>query len=338
MRVVLRALVVALLLLLSASPTALAQDGGDDTPEETPTIARLLADLAEDDDAPQFTQLLNAVRGADAAVLETLADPNAELTVFAPTDNAFELLALELGRRPTNEILNSQTVLAGILLYHTLPYTLSSDELIRQLDDRNGFVTLPTAQGQALDVLQTDAGISIDGVAELVIEQLDIPASNGVVHVIDAVLLPEAGTVAEVLQMNYAEAEQPEFTALLDAVGSADASVLAYLGALDNEFVLLAPTDAAFAGLGTVEDLDALLARHVLPGRLNAATIAEAVRQGPLEVETLNGDSVTFDMDDGGTLVVDGATIIAVDIDAVNGVIFVLDAVLAPATTSDSAE
>lgn len=329
-------LLLGLLLLLStAAPFVTAQeDGDDDTPTTDRTIAQVVTDFASADE-PQFTRLLAAVRSAEAGVLETLADPDATLTVFAPTDAAFEVLELELGRRPAEEALNTPNVAASILLYHTLPFELSATELAELLDTNDGFVTVPTAQGQYIDIGSTEEGPVLDSTARLVLDQVDIAAANGVIHVIDAVLLPEAGTVAEVLSDNYASADPPQFSALLDAVAAADPAISDYLSELENDFTLFAPVDAAFAEAALPDDPTATLQYHVVPERLGSAAIRDLLDESAddtLTVEALDGATLTLRIDDDGRLLVNGAVqVLASDIDAVNGVIHAVDAVLGTA-------
>lgn len=319
--------------VLPPTPPSVAQDD-----DNAPTIAELVTARAEDEDNPQFTLLLEAIRASEASVLETLADDDATLTVFAPTDAAFELLTLELGRRPAEEAFANPDVAASIMLYHVLPFELGSTELATLLDANDGFATVPTAQGQYLDVAATVApeddapGIQIDGQATIQLELVDIPAANGVVHVIDAVLLPEAGTVTEVLQFNYANAEPAEFTALLGAVESADPAIATYLGALENDFTLFAPVDAAFADVELPDDVTSVLHYHVVSERLGSAAIRErldAADTDTITVETLTGETLTLGFSDAGALVVNGTVaVLASDIDAVNGVIHAVGGVL----------
>ena len=154
----------------------------------------------------------------------------------------------------------------------------------------------------------------------------DIMCSNGVIHVIDTVVLPESATIVEIAQ------RAGTFNTLITAAKAAGLiPALTGVGPL----TLLAPTDAAFAKLptGTVEtllkpenrdQLAAVLKYHVISGRVSAR---EAVAAGL--ARTLQGGSVLFDLR-GGQLVVDGARIVATDIDAGNGIIHVIDAVILP--------
>ncbi len=120
-----------------------------------------------------------------------------------------------------------------------------------------------------------------------------------------------------------------DFTTLVAAVQAAG---LAETLSGEGPFTVFAPTDDAFAALpeGTVEalleDIDALtgiLTYHVVPGAVMSTDLADGMM-----AETVNGQSVTFTVRD--TVLVDGATVTMADIEATNGVIHVIDAVIMP--------
>ncbi len=162
-------------------------------PEETtttteapmdPTIAEIVVELASADPA-EFTILLAAVQAADPAVLEALSDPNQELTVFAPTDAAFAAALEALGLTP-EELLASED-LTNILLYHVAPGVFLAEDVIAAAP----IDALPTLlEGGTLLVEVNDGFVNINESATVI--QPDVVASNGVIHVIDAVLLPAA--------------------------------------------------------------------------------------------------------------------------------------------------
>jgi uncharacterized surface protein with fasciclin (FAS1) repeats len=146
---------------------------------ETKTIAEIVVGLSEAEE-PQFAVLLAAVEAADPAILTLLSDPDAELTVFAPTDEAFALLLEELGM-DMEEMLESEEFLTEVLLYHTLPEISSADDLIEA-------ETVRTAQGLDISVTVEDGKIYLNGVIEIQISNLE--TANGVIHVINMVLMP----------------------------------------------------------------------------------------------------------------------------------------------------
>lgn len=140
---------------------------------------KTITGLAADTDS--LSTLVAAVTAADLA--KTLDDKNADFTVFAPANSAFEKLpagTVDTLLKPENK-----EMLAGILTYHVIP----SAAMAADLSDGQ---TLTTVQGQKLTVKMMDNKVYIvdakGGQAQVV--QADVKASNGVVHVIDSVLMP----------------------------------------------------------------------------------------------------------------------------------------------------
>ena len=131
-----------------------------------------------------FSTLVAAV---DAAGLQdALADPEATLTVFAPTNDAFEAALTALGIT-AEELLADTETLTSILTYHVLGETVTSADLAAAGTDE---ITVTTLNGEDLTVIVGDGGsVSFAGQTATVVAA-DIEASNGVIHVIDAVLVP----------------------------------------------------------------------------------------------------------------------------------------------------
>ena len=147
-----------------------------------PTIAEIVVEQAGGDPA-EFTVLLAAVQAADPAVLEALSDPGQELTVFAPTDEAFTNLLADLGIAA--EDLLADPELTNILLYHVAPGIFLAEDVVAAAP----IDALPTLlEGSTLSVEIVDGGVVVDESSNVV--QADIVAGNGVIHVIDAVLVP----------------------------------------------------------------------------------------------------------------------------------------------------
>ncbi len=340
----LRIAVIALAMVMAALPAS--ADGHDST------IADIVVAAAQAEEA-EFTTLLAAVRAADPGILEALSNPDAELTVFAPTDAAFAALAEALGAEAFNGILSEEGTprLNEILLYHVVSGAVGSADVVAGLSaaeaDDMGHVSFPvvTMSGQAFDVagalgddgLDLAAGITV-AEANLVLEMLDIEASNGVIHVIDAVIVPELRTIADIV-VELASAEEPEFTTLLTAVGAADPAVLELLADPGAELTVFAPVDAAFAAVEGLEEivadtglLTAILQYHVFPGTVYSFQIGGLVDDmGQASIGMANGSEATVTVSDMGVMI-DSANIILelVDIEASNGVIHVIDAVIVP--------
>ncbi len=243
-------------------------------------------------------------------------------TVFAPDNEAFSLVDDALAGLSDAEV-------TEILQYHVLPGGITrSDQLVELLETNNGVVTVPTAQGETVEItLLGDGSISFnDGQATLDLENLDYFASNGIVHLIDGVLLPEAfrptNTIADIV------AGSDDFSTLLAAVDAAD--LVGALADTEATFTVFAPNDAAFAPINVdalLADPDALaavLGYHVIPG--------EAIQSGNLvdgaTVTTLSGDELIVNLDADGGVTIEGSRVITADVAADNGVIHVIDRAL----------
>ncbi len=263
--------------------------------------------------AGSFETLAAALQAAD---LVGALKGDGPFTVFAPTDDAFGDLAegtVESLLRPEN-----RDDLVTILTYHVVPGRLDAAEVSRRLG-------VDTLSGQRLTLRAQGGKVSV-GRANVV--RADIACSNGILHVIDSVLLPSTQNLVEVA------AGAEAFGTLLKA---AQVAGLADTLANRGPFTVLAPTDDAFAQLpkGTLEALvndPAALANilkyHVLPERVFSS---EAVAAGA--ARTLQGESVRFAIQD-GRLRAGGASVLGNDLQATNGVIHVIDEVLLPPRTA----
>jgi transforming growth factor-beta-induced protein len=231
-----------------------------------------------------------------------------------------------------------------------VPATLNAEAVV-ELD---GALVGTALNETALSISVSDDGVMVN---DANVVAVDVEAANGVIHVIDSVLLPPAddnmmGMMAERMESSLAEiavasteAETPEFTILVAAVLAADPAILSELSA-GGPFTVFAPTDAAFAAalealgvsaedlLADTETLTQILLYHVVPGELGASTVV-AVAAGGVEVATvLPGTTVTVTASDAGVTVND-ANVIQTDIFGTNGVIHVIDAVLLPPADDD---
>jgi uncharacterized surface protein with fasciclin (FAS1) repeats len=164
---------------LAAAALVVAGCGDDSDSDSGATTAATapagtIVDVASGN--PDFSILTAAVTTAGLA--ETLSGPG-PFTVFAPTNAAFEkaLADLEL----TQEQLLASPDLAKILTYHVLPAKVAAADITEKQSPA-------TVEGQPLDVAPSGGTVSVGPNATVV--QADVPASNGVIHAIDAVLLP----------------------------------------------------------------------------------------------------------------------------------------------------
>ena len=260
--------------------------------------------------AGRFETLVAALKAAD--LVGTLQGKG-PFTVFAPTDEAFA----KLGKTALADLLKpeNKAKLTAILTCHVVAGNLPASKVTTMKE-------LTTLQGSSLPVVVDKGGVTI-GTAK--VAKADVVATNGVIHVIDSVLLPPADLVATA-------AKAGKFTTLLAA---ATAAGLADTLANGGPFTIFAPTDEAFAKLGKEALADLLkpenkaklagiLKYHVVAGTLKAGDVVKMK-----EAKTLQGASLQIAVAN-GKVTVDGANVIATDVVAGNGVIHVIDAVVLP--------
>jgi transforming growth factor-beta-induced protein len=269
--------------------------------------SRDIVDIAAEDG--RFETLVAAV---GAAGLVDALKGEGPLTVFAPRDDAFAALP----EGTVEALLNDIPTLTSILLYHVYDGKVMASDVLEMSQAMS-------LQGQYAEFSADMDKVMIDN-AQIILT--DIEAANGVIHVIDAVILPESRDIVDIA------VEDGRFTTLVAAIQAAGL-VDALKG--DGPLTVFAPTDDAFAALpeGTVEallndipTLTNILLYHVVEGKALAADVVELS-----EAETLMGESLSIMVDDGKVMVGD-AQVIITDIEASNGVIHVLDAVLIPAS------
>jgi uncharacterized surface protein with fasciclin (FAS1) repeats len=260
--------------------------------------------------AGQFNTLAAALK---AAGLVDVLKGEGPFTVFAPTDAAFAKLpagTVESLLRPENK-----DKLISILTYHVVPGKVKAEQVV-------GIKGAATVNGQRVSVNASGGKVMVDG-ANVV--KTDVMASNGVIHVIDSVILPSDKNIVETA---VAAGSFKTLAAALEAAG--------LISALEGEgpFTVFAPTDEAFAKLpaGTVENLlkpenreqlKSVLLYHVVPGRVfseQVVTLSNA--------KTLQGSTVDISTSYG--VKVDNAKVVKTDINASNGVIHVIDTVILP--------
>ena len=247
-----------------------------------------------------------------AGLVETLSG-DGPFTVFAPTDDAFA--ALPDGT--LDAVLADNDMLTAILTYHVVGSTALSTDLMDGM-------AVTTLNGEDVTVTINMDGVFIND-AEVTVA--DLVADNGVVHVIDAVLLPapsQGNTVVDIIVNSEAH------TTLETAVIAAG---LAGTLSGDGPFTVFAPTDDAFAGLpaGTIEAVlaDPALLTAILTYHVVGSTALSTDLMDGMAVTTLNGADVTVTINMDGVFINDAQVTMA-DIVADNGVVHVIDAVLLP--------
>ncbi|MEM9545369.1 MAG: fasciclin domain-containing protein [Bacteroidota bacterium] len=251
-----------------------------------------------------------------AAGLDTILNGEGPFTIFAPTDDAFDALP----EGTVDALLADPTgALIDILLYHAVASTAFSTDLTDQQ-------MITTINGK--DVVVT---INMDGVFinDAQVTMADIETDNGVVHVIDAVLLPPPPTVVDIIS------DSPDHTLLETAILAAELD-----GALSGEgpFTIFAPTDAAFQAL-PAEILDALLAdpmgdlSTILQYHVTNDNIASTDLSNRFIGTSINGFDYLITIDNMEAFV-NNALITGTDLEASNGIVHVIDAILVPSTTA----
>ena len=362
---------VVLLLLFALSGVSFAGAAQPTGTAGSATANQTIVEIAAAN--PNFSTLVTAVQAA--GLVETLSGPG-PFTVFAPTNAAFD----KLPPGTLDALIANKTALTSVLTYHVVPGNYPASQVV-------SMSSLPTVQGQPLPVtVQPGGTVRVDGAT---VVATDIQASNGVIHVIDTVMIPPAGnattptptpitTVMPVVPVQGASSSEdytgggaaaPTATRTVTTTGTAtvtpsatqaggetgDQTIVEIASANPNfstlvtavqaaglvetlsgpgPFTVFAPTNAAFDKLppGTLDALIAnktaltsVLTYHVVPGNYPASQVVSMS-----SLPTVQGQPLPVTVQPGGTVRVDGATVVTTDIKASNGVIHVIDAVMIP--------
>lgn len=282
-----------------------------------------------------------------------LSGTTTDYTVFAPTNDAFVALLGLIGQNELDDI--PEDVLLRVLQYHVVAGT----ELSTDLDNNESLNTLLTDEGETSPeqlTVSTTNGVQINGIN---VTGPDVSVTNGVVHVVEGVLVPElelsiVNTVVEPAYFNV------NFTTLAGAV--LNAGLLGTLTDTEADLTLFAPDNTAFEGL--IADLDNvdnvmqlldlgeaalsdILTYHVIdPAQFMEAVFAEDLPTTGTEgqpfaatIPTINGDFYLTNRGSGvfinGSTEVVAATSEGGALDYNNGVVHLIDQVLRPVTGDD---
>jgi transforming growth factor-beta-induced protein len=306
---------VTALVLAACAPAATPTAAPEPTAMPEPEV--MLQDIVDTAVADgRFTTL---VAGVQAAELVDTLKSEGPFTVFAPTDDAFAKLpngTLETLLMPENK-----QALTDILLYHVVPGNVMAADVVN-------LESATTALGQDV-AIRVEGGKVFINDAEVVIT--DIETSNGTIHVIDSVILPpaeEAAVPGTIVDIAVADGR---FSTLVAAVTAAE-----LVDTLNGEgpFTVFAPTNDAFAALpaGTLDSLllpenkqilTDILLYHVVSGKVMAADVV-----GLSAAPTVLGQDISIIVDNGNVFLNGNVQVIITDIEASNGVIHVIDAVL----------
>lgn len=261
-------------------------------------------------EAGNFNTLVTAVKAA--GLVEALKG-DGPFTVFAPSDEAFA----KLPKGTVEALIENKEKLASILLYHVVPGKVMAKDV-------GGIDSAQTLFGQPAAV-DTSHGVTVGG-AKVV--KTDIACTNGVIHVIDSVMIPK-----NLIELALGS---EDFSTLVTAVKAAGL-VETLQG--DGPFTVFAPTNDAFAKLPaeTLQDLlkpenkaklQAVLTYHVVPGKVLAKDVvalkkATSVQGGDIAISVEQNDA-------GAAVMVNNANVIMTDIIGLNGVVHVIDTVILP--------
>lgn len=313
--------------LASAGLSLLAACGGgdDDSQSPTPPSANLVETAQAD---AQFSTLVSALTKAELTGALAGSDP---LTVFAPTNAAFDAAAQALGLADGPALVSAlpADALASVLLYHVVAGNRLSSSL-----SAGSLSTLYTFESAAATLaLSLSSGVQLtDAVlTQATVTTADVVASNGVIHVIDKLLVPPG--VLNVVQMAQLN---PNFASLVGAVVSA--SLQGALSDANATLTVFAPVNSAFEAIASTVatlstgQLATVLTYHVLDTQVLSSGIPFGT-----PVDTLAGQPITINDNATAPAIAtiadttsSPANIVAVDVRASNGVIHVIDKVLLP--------
>jgi len=263
--------------------------------------------------AGQFTTLASLLE--KAGLVDTLAN-GGPFTVCAPTDAAFA----KVPKATLDALAANPAALRSVLLYHVVPGRVMAADVVK-LDSAK------TLDGRSVAIKVVDGKVLVDGAQVMT---PDVMASNGVIHVIDSVLIPKKAAATKpknIVQTAVAARTFKTLATLLKRAGLA--------GTLQGKgpFTVFAPTDAAFAKVPKATlaalaknkaKLRSVLLYHVVAGKVTAAKVVKL-----RTAKTLNGEPVAIRVSR-GKVTVGGARVTTADVIASNGVIHVINKVLIP--------
>jgi uncharacterized surface protein with fasciclin (FAS1) repeats len=274
-------------------------------------------------------------------IATALSDPDASLTVFAPTNAAFATLLKAVGVADLQGLIAvlGEEEVGNVLRYHVLGTTVNSSGAGDvATSDTRAVPTLFTGNSvnASTSVIDPDLYINLSKVI-----QADVATTNGVVHVVDTVLLPDAfannAISDETVTVAGFVTANPDFSTLLAAVAQ-EADVLAAASSPDSRLTVFAPTNAAFEAVGTPAEilanpaLNTILKNHILASEANSNIAASLNGRS---VQNLAGNDLSITIDDAGTdglgsLVIggNGAKVTISNVKVSNGIIHVIDAVI----------
>ena len=298
-----RRAVMALSLTAMAATLTACGDGNESVTEP---VAQTITQTAAA--TPQLSTLVSALQAAE---LTTTLNGTGPFTVFAPVNSAFSALPADVLQRLLES--GNRAILTKVLTFHVVPGRLTASQL------QNG-QTLTTVEGTALPVTVANGVVTVGGAR---VTTADVNASNGVVHLIDGVMLGSLDVVDNAIIRG--------FSSLVSAVTAANLVTPLRGGNL----TVFAPTNAAFAAIpGGAPSNAAALAQVLQLHVVGTRALSTQLTNGQQLPTLLTGANLTVGLA-GGTVRLTGprnsATVVTANIVAKNGVIHVIDNVLLPA-------
>ena len=304
---------IAMVLLLTFAACSDDDDNNEIIPTQPNIVELAIA-------TPELSSLVAALTAAD---LVDALNGDGPFTVLAPTNEAFATFLAANGFATLDDV--PVELLTQVLLNHVISGNLTSTDLVTAGSGYSNTLASGAGNDTSMSIyFNTSNGVMFNGTST--VSQADIAASNGVIHIVDAVIgLPTVVTFA---------AADPTFSTLVTAL-TVLTPATNFVEILQGEgpFTVFAPTDEAFSALPAIPDeepLTQILLYHVVAGNIASANLTNP---GNTTAVTLQGEEITVTMPEATITDADGNTdigIIAVDVQAVNGVIHVINKVMLP--------
>ncbi|MEZ4932356.1 MAG: fasciclin domain-containing protein [Saprospiraceae bacterium] len=296
-----------LALLFSMPFVSCSDDDGATTPEEQSIVEIATSDA-------QFSILVSAL---DRVGLVSVLEGDGPFTVFAPTDAAFQASGIDLNAL-------SDAELTEVLLYHVLGAEVKSTDIATGQTYATTAATTGPNNSQLSILIEKSTGVKINNSAN--VTTADVDATNGVIHIVDQVILP--------LDIVGHAAANSNFTSLVSTLGAASGDLVNVLSGA-GPFTVFAPLNSAFDAIATVtagldaDQLAKVLTYHVASGNVRSSGLSDG-----MSIPTVNSESITVSIDAGVVTLTDtnGGTskVLLTDVQATNGVIHVIEQVLIP--------
>jgi len=299
------------LIVATVLSTALVSCGDDDSSDPEPEPQNI-AQIAAGD--AQFSTLVAAL---DRVGLVSTLEGAGPFTVFAPTNTAFTNAGINL-----DDLTDEQ--LTEVLLYHVLGGELQSSGIQEgQTYATTATETSPDNTQLSILVEKSGANVTVSGTAS--VTTADVTATNGVIHIVNEVLLPPS--VVDIAVDNS------DFSELVGALGAANGDLVNVLSG-DGPFTVFAPVNSAFEAIADVtatldaDQLASVLTYHVVSGNITASEVASG------DVTTVNGETFTITVEGSNVTLTDAggnvSNVVFTDVQGTNGVIHVIDKVIIP--------